>query len=269
MRIALGVEYDGSAFSGWQIQIGVRTVQEELEKALSQVADTGIRTICAGRTDTGVHAIGQVVHIEMDVVRDDEAWMFGTNTHLPADIRVVWTKQVRDDFHARFSAVRRRYCYVIQNRPVRPGLLNKKVTWDYRKLDEKRMNEGAKYLLGEHDFSSYRSLNCQAKSPVRRIHRLDVSRHGEFIMINVEANAFLHHMVRNIAGVLMSIGAGECAPAWAKEVLEKRDRTSGGVTAKPHGLYLTGVSYPEEFDIPESKALAIIWADQASQPEVS
>lgn len=259
MRIALGIEYDGSAFSGWQLQDDARTVQGCVEDALSKVADHPVRVTCAGRTDAGVHGIGQVVHFDSEAARSMRSWMFGANANLPKQISVTWAQQVADDFHARFSAMRRRYRYVILTRPVRPTFLAGRVSWDYRPLDGQRMAEAGAYLIGEHDFSSYRALACQAKSPVRTVHRLDVTRQNDLIFIDIEANAFLHHMVRNIAGVLMAVGAGEREPVWAREVLEMRDRTLGGVTAPPHGLYLMEVGYPEQFGIPRLSQASMVW----------
>lgn len=252
-KIALGIEYNGSAYNGWQGQKHGLGVQEMLEKALSYVADVQIKVVCAGRTDTGVHAAGQVVHFETAVERDERAWILGTNTRLPRDICVNWAMPVDETFHARFSALKRYYRYVICNRPVRPAILDKLVSWDYRSLDEQRMQQAAAYLRGEHDFSSYRAMQCQAKSPIRTVHQLEVTRSGNFIFIDIEANAFLHHMVRNIAGVLMAIGAGEKPVAWAAEVLAYRDRSLGGVTAPPHGLYFMKVSYPDGFGIPTTE----------------
>lgn len=259
MRIALGVEYDGHGFCGWQYQDHSPSVQEEVEKALSKVANQPIKVICAGRTDTGVHATEQVIHIDTDAERTMRAWVYGANANLPKGVAVLWATPVADDFHARFSAVRRRYRYVIFNRNVRPTFLAWRTSWDYRPLDEKRMAEAAKVLIGEHDFSSYRAQGCQAKSPVRTIYRLDVTRSEELIFIDIEANAFLHHMVRNIAGVLMAIGAGEQPVDWARQVLEYQDRTLGGVTAPPSGLYLTQVYYPESFDLPQVTKRGAIW----------
>ncbi len=250
MRIAAGIEYDGRPYSGWQIQDGVQTVQEEVEKALSKVADHPVRVICAGRTDTGVHAANQVIHFDTTAVRSDYSWVRGANTHLADSICLTWAKPVSDSFHARFMARRRCYRYIILNRPVRPAYLAGKVVWQYRPLDATRMAVAAQYLIGEHDFTSYRALACQAKSPVRNMHQIDVSSSGEFIYLDVCANAFLQHMVRNIAGVLMTIGAGERPVEWAKEVLESRDRTEGGITAPAAGLYLVKVRYDAEFDLP-------------------
>ncbi len=260
MRIAVGVEYDGSRFCGWQLQEdGVRTVQGVVESALGKVANHEVRVICAGRTDTGVHATEQVIHFDSDAVRDERAWVFGANANLPKDVVLLWAKPVSEQFHARFSAIRRSYRYVIFTREVRPTFLAGRVTWHHHDLDIERMQQAGNLLLGEHDFSSYRAIACQAKSPVRTLHRLEVSRQGPFIFIDVEANAFLHHMVRNIAGVLMTIGAGERPVEWSREVLEVRDRTMGGVTAHPSGLYLTSVGYPEEFAIPQLPPLSPVW----------
>ncbi len=260
MRIAVGVEYDGSRFCGWQLQEdGVRTVQGVVESALSKVANHEVRVICAGRTDTGVHATEQVIHFDSDAARDERAWVFGANANLPKDVVLLWAKPVSEQFHARFSAIRRSYRYVIFTREVRPTFLAGRVTWHHHALDIERMQQAGNLLLGEHDFSSYRAIACQAKSPVRTLHRLEVSRQGPFIFIDVEANAFLHHMVRNIAGVLMTIGAGERPVEWSREVLEARDRTMGGVTAHPSGLYLTSVGYPEEFAIPQLPPLSPVW----------
>ncbi len=260
MRIAMGVEYDGSGFCGWQLQDGgVRTVQGEVEKAVGKVANHPVRVYCAGRTDTGVHGTGQVIHFDTEAERSERAWVFGANANLPKDVCILWARPVSGDFHARFSAQSRAYRYVIYNRHVRPTFLAHRVSWDFRELDVTRMRAAAAFLKGEHDFSSYRAVACQAHSPVRTVTRLEVERHGEFIVIDIEANAFLHHMVRNIAGVLMSIGAGEHEPEWALEVLEARDRTVGGVTAPPYGLYLTRVDYPAEFAIPQLPPPSLVW----------
>lgn len=258
-RIALGIEYDGSRYCGWQYQDHSPSVQEQVERALSKVANHPVRVSCAGRTDTGVHALGQVVHFDTDAIREDHAWVLGGNANLPDDITVLWAKAVPSEFHARFSAVRRQYRYVIFNRPQRPAILAKRVSWEYRPLLVAPMQTAAGYLVGEHDFSSYRALACQAKSPLRTLYRLDISRQGEIVCLDLEANGFLHHMVRNIAGVLMKIGAGEAEPAWAREVLELRDRTQGGVTASSHGLYFVTVYYPEHFSIPTLLPPTAVW----------
>lgn len=260
MRIALGIEYDGSDFAGWQLQEGeVRSVQGAVEQALSRVADHPVRVVCAGRTDAGVHATAQVVHFDTHAERSMRSWVYGANANLPKSVSVQWARPVGDDFHARFSAVRRRYRYVILNREVRPTFLAWRVAWEYRPLDETLMRRAARDLVGEHDFSAYRAVACQAKSPVRSLYELAVSRDRDLVILDLEANAFLHHMVRNIAGVLMDIGAGKQAPGWAREVLESRDRTLGGVTAQPHGLYLTGVGYPAHFDLPPLSPSGAVW----------
>ncbi|MFK8066661.1 MAG: tRNA pseudouridine(38-40) synthase TruA [Gammaproteobacteria bacterium] len=257
MKLALGIQYDGSNYHGWQTQPEVKTVQKCLEKALKKIADHPVRIHCAGRTDTGVHGIGQVVHFETNANRDDSSWLFGTNANLPSDISVQWVKKVDEEFHARFSAERRVYQYYILNQPARPALLNNKVVWEPRSLSLDHMQKAAKCLIGTHDFSAYRSLTCQANSPVRTIYMLDLKKQGSIIKLNIEANAFLHHMVRNISGVLMKIGMERADPDWAKEVLDGRDRTLGGVTAPPEGLYLMKVYYPEHFNIPSPDIINI------------
>lgn len=259
MRFAMGIEYDGSSFFGWQIQNTYPSVQQVVEQAISSVANTNINVVCAGRTDTGVHAAEQVIHFDTDVERSDSAWLKGTNANLPKSVSVLWVKPVTEQFHARFSAETRRYRYIIFNREVRPAFLGGRVSWDYRQLDEIKMQKAANTLLGEHDFNAYRTVACQAKSPVRNLMRLDISRNNELVFLDVEANAFLHHMVRNLAGVLMSIGAGEQAISWAWEVLQTRDRRSGGVTAAADGLYLMKVNYPVEFDLPQSPLSSAVW----------
>lgn len=249
MRLACAVEYDGSGFSGWQRQDHARSVQAHIEAALSKVADHPVQTACAGRTDAGVHATWQVIHFETRAERSERSWMLGTNSNLPADVRLLSIKPVADDFHARFSAQARRYRYVILNRPVASALLRQRVTWTHQPLDAQRVSAAAVCLLGEHDFSSFRAVVCQAKSPVKTVHRLDVTRSGDYLYLDVEANAFLHHMVRNIAGVLMAVGRGEREPEWVGDILEKRDRTQGGVTAPAAGLYLVGVRYARSYGI--------------------
>jgi tRNA pseudouridine38-40 synthase len=250
LRIALGIEYRGTDFSGWQLQDGARTVQDCVERAVARVADHPLRVVCAGRTDARVHALGQVVHFDTHAVRTPRAWVFGSNTHLPDDVSVLWALPVEPDFHARFSALRRHYRYVIYNASIRPAVFRSCVAWEFRPLDVESMKAAAADLLGEHDFSSFRSYACQAKHPVRTLYRLDVERHGRFVVLDVVANAFLHHMVRNLAGVLMEIGMGKRPIRWAREVLEARDRRLGGFNASPDGLYLVGVQYPERHNIP-------------------
>jgi tRNA pseudouridine38-40 synthase len=257
--MAAVVEYDGSAFFGWQRQDGVRSVQQCVEEALSKIANEPIQVTVAGRTDTGVHALAQVIHFDTSAARSDYSWVRGTNSYLPPDAALLWAGQVRDSFHARFSAAGRHYHYVILNRPIRSTHLRTRVTWEYRLLDVERMQAAAVHLIGTHDFTSFRAVECQAKSPVRELRALRVERHGELVHIRVYANAFLQHMVRNIAGVLMAIGAGEHEPVWAQQVLAARDRREGGVTAAPDGLYLTDIEYPLEHDIPRLARDAGLW----------
>ena len=259
MRIALGLEYDGSRFHGFERQTDRRTVQGEVERALARVAASPVRLTCAGRTDAGVHALGQVVHFDTGASRPNRAWVRGTNTYLPPDVAVLWARPVDERFHARYRAVRRRYRYVIVNRSTRPALLAQRAAWEYRPLDARLMHLGARPLVGEHDFSSFRAAGCQAASPVRRVDRLDVARTGERIVIEVHANAFLQRMVRNIAGTLLAVGAGEHEVDWVGSVLAARDRTAGGVTASPGGLYLVGVDYPEDCGIPAVPLSHALW----------
>lgn len=255
MRIALGIEYDGSQYHGWQKQPNLTTLQETLETALGTIAQESIEVVCAGRTDTGVHAISQVIHFDTFVERNMRAWTLGTNAHLPQDMCVRWAKKIAPDFHARFSAVSRTYCYVIYDQPIRPALFRRNVTWQYRPLNHEKMAEAATCFIGEHDFSSFRSSECQSMSPMRNITELTISRHEHCIKIHITANAFLHHMVRNIAGVLMAIGHGRQKITWAKEVLEAKCRRLGGETAPPYGLYLIDVEYPEAHQIPKSNTI--------------
>ena len=261
MRIALGIEYDGAAFLGWQRQAEGRTVQGCVERALSGVADETINVVCAGRTDTGVHATGQVIHLDSDAHRGADNWVRGANANLPGDIRVQWAMAVGDGFHARFSARRRHYRYVILNRPSAPALLRNRVCWERLPLHVERMQLAARHLLGEQDFTSFRAAACQAKSPVRTVYRLDVTRAGHCIHIDVVANAFLHHMVRCIAGVLIAVGRGEQAPEWVRQLLAVRDRTAGGVNAPAVGLYLVNVAYADRFQVPSSGWLPVFGDD--------
>lgn len=259
MRIALSVEYDGSHFCGWQAQDGgVRTVQECVEKALSKVANHPIKVICAGRTDAGVHATTQVIHFDTEVVRENKAWVMGVNTHLPADVSICWAQIVEDTFHARFKAVRRHYRYILFNHRSRPALLRHQVSWVHSEIDVSRMQQASQFFLGEHDFTSFRASSCQAHSPVRTIHHLEVNQQGRYVIIDICANAFLHHMVRNIVGVLLNIAKCGHEPEWVKELLLIRDRKQSGMTAPAEGLYLTGVEYPDEFALPESLRLPMI-----------
>lgn len=253
MRWAMGVEYDGTAFHGWQMQDNVTTVQQILEQALSKVANHPVRVICAGRTDTGVHALGQVVHFDSEAARSARNWVLGSNVNLPQDVNVNWAQPVPEAFHARFSAISRSYRYHILNRETRSAVWRDRAVWAHPPLNTELMQEAAQQLVGTHDFSSFRALGCQAKSPVRTISRLQVTRQADRVVIEVTANAFLQHMVRNLAGVLMAIGRGDRPLEWVKQVLECRDRTLGGVTAPAHGLYLVQVGYPEQFELPRTE----------------
>lgn len=252
-RIALCLSYNGYQYFGWQSQkSGIPTIQQALEKAVSSVANEKIEVVCAGRTDKSVHSSYQVVHFETTAKRDSRAWVFGCNSNLPRDISVSWAGEVVDDFHARFSAASRRYNYVIYNHPVRPANFSTEVTWCHHPLSSENMHAAAQYLVGKHDFTSFRAVGCQAKSPVRTLEFVNVNRYGNIVLLDVKGNAFLHHMVRNIAGVLMAIGSGKESVEWCSEVLSARDRTKASVTAPPYGLFLTQVDYPDFVNIPKS-----------------
>lgn len=250
MRIAIGVEYDGSSFAGWQSQTHGNTVQDVLERALSHVADNRIRTACAGRTDAGVHALAQVVHFDAPTRRPLSAWVRGTNAHLPPTVAVRWAVPVPDGFHARFSAIARRYRYVLLNRPVRPALLNGKVGWFHQPLDVRAMAAGATHLLGEHDFTAFRAAECQAKSPIKHLHQATVTRHNDLIVFELQASAFLHHMVRNVVGALVYVGKGSHPPAWIAELLSGRDRSRAAPTFSAAGLYFAGADYDARWGLP-------------------
>lgn len=253
-RVALGIEYDGSDFSGWQIQPkqSVRTVQAQLTRALSQVANHPVRLYCAGRTDAGVHACAQVIHFGTDSIRPEKAWVRGGNALLPPDISIRWAQDVEDDFHARFSATARRYHYLIDNRQERSALLRGRCTHHFTPLNAERMSEAAHALIGEHDFSAFRGAYCQSSTPMRHVMELNVTRQGHFILVDIKANAFLLHMVRNIVGALLPVGAGSQPPSWVAEVLAGRDRRLAGPTAAPDGLYLMQVDYPQQYNLPQS-----------------
>jgi len=244
------IEYNGTAYCGWQRLSHAPSVQEEVEKSLSLVANHDINLTCAGRTDSGVHGLGQIVHFESDADRNEKSWRMGCNTNLPDDIALRWIKPIENNFHARFSALSRRYRYIILNRQTRPALLNKKVCWYRNSLDEKLMNDAVKYLLGENDFSSFRASGCQAKHAMRELQNISVTREGEYVYIDIVANAFLHHMVRNIVGSLFDIGTGLKSPSWFGELLLIKDRTQAGITAPACGLYFVSVKYPAEFQLP-------------------
>lgn len=257
MKIALGLEYCGTAYSGWQRQRHTGSIQQYVEEALSHIADDTVTVQCAGRTDAGVHAWHQVIHFESEVCREMHSWVLGGNVNLPSDISLLWAKNVSDEFNARFSATGRSYQYIILNRRARPGTIHGYVTWEPRPLDELLMQQAAVSLLGEHDFTSFRAIECQARSPVREVRRLEITRSGEYVIIDIEANAFLHHMVRNITGVLMAIGTGKMPVTWAQEVLAAKDRSLGGVTVPATGLYLKEVHYPAHFNIPGPGEFAV------------
>ena len=249
MRFAALIEYDGSEFNGWQRQPHAPSVQEVVECAISAVANHEVGTQCAGRTDAGVHATGQVIHFETNVQRDMRSWLLGVNSNLPAAVVVKNIISVDDQFHARFSALSRTYRYIINNDVVRSALLANRAAWEHTSLLEDKMRVAASYLLGKHDFTSYRALACQAKSPIREITQFSVVRTGSLITIDVTANGFLHHMVRNLVGVLISIGKCEHSPEWAYEVLQRKDRSCAGVTAPAQGLYLLSVQYDPKYPI--------------------
>ncbi|QKI88855.1 tRNA pseudouridine(38-40) synthase TruA [Thiomicrorhabdus xiamenensis] len=259
MRIALGIEYQGGAYCGYQRQKHCPSVQENLENALSSIAAEGVELHCAGRTDTGVHAIGQVVHFETRSERPEKAWVQGTNTQLPADIRVVWAKPMGEDFHARFSAVARQYRYVIFNRRVHSAVLAGRVTHEPYELDESRMHQAAQALLGEQDFSSFRAAACQASHAMREVQRVSVKRCGDFILIDIQANAFLHHMVRNIVGSLIEVGKGHQPIQWLADLLALQDRTQAAPTAPAEGLYFVNAIYPEGLGVPQAPLDQVLW----------
>ncbi len=250
MRIALGLEYDGTSYKGWQRQRTETGVQQRVEEALSKVANETIEVVCAGRTDTGVHASGQVVHFETRSERTRRGWLLGANSNLPDDISVIWAQPVADSFHARFSATSRSYRYLILNRLERSALYRHRAWWVYEPLDAERMHNASQALSGQHDFSAYRAAGCQASTAIREITSIAVVRNKNWIALDVTANAFLQHMVRNIAGTLVAIGRGDEADDWAATVLRCQDRKAGGAAAPPHGLTLVKVDYPAEFDLP-------------------
>jgi tRNA pseudouridine38-40 synthase len=251
MRIALGVEYDGAPYSGWQSQAGVLTVQDTLQAALGSVAGERISVIAAGRTDAGVHALEQVVHFDTQADRAQTAWVRGANAHLPPHVAVLWAHAVPDEFHARFSAQARSYRYWLLNRPVRPAVQSSRMGWFYKPLDIEKMQEAAQCLLGEHDFSAFRASECQAKTPVKTLSRLEIRREGDMIVFELTADAFLHHMVRNIVGCLVYVGKNKYPPAWMRELLEGRNRTRAAPTFAPDGLYLTRIQYDAKWNLPQ------------------
>jgi tRNA pseudouridine38-40 synthase len=263
-RIVLGVQYDGAPWHGWQTQPDGSTVQDRLETALRQFTQSDIPTVCAGRTDTGVHAIEQVVHFDTGLEREWSSWVRGLNAFLPPSIAVRWACEARPgssgEFHARFSATARTYRYVLYNHPVRAPLLVGKAGWVFRPLTLEAMRSAARHLVGAHDFSAFRSAECQAKSPVRTMHELGIEQHGELIVFTLRANAFLHHMVRNIVGSLVAIGNGTQSPGWIKDVLEGRNRAHAAPTFMPDGLYLAKIDYDASWDLPQQEQRTWLWA---------
>lgn len=256
MRMALGIEYDGSGFCGWQTQPAACAVQDRLEAACASIAGVPVSTICAGRTDAGVHALGQVVHFNCDVERPLSAWVRGVNALLPPAMAVTWAHPVDDQFHARFSAHARVYRYVLLNHAVRPGGDHGRVGWFHAPLDVAQMRAAAAQLIGEHDFSAFRAAECQAKSPVRTMHAATVESSGPYVMFEFRANAFLHHMVRNLVGSLVYVGKGRHAPEWITEVLQSRDRAQAAPTFDASGLYLLRVDYESRWGLPAPRLRA-------------
>ena len=254
-RIAVGIEYDGAAYAGWQSQRGPATIQQHLEAALSVVAGDAFAIVGAGRTDAGVHARAQVAHFDTPVTRTSRSWILGANTNLPDDISVRWACEVPEHFHARYSALSRCYRYCILNRPFRSGLNRGRTAFVYQPVQLQPMRAAAAHLIGLHDFSSFRAAECQAKSPVRNLFALRLAQQGDFIVIEVQANAFLQHMVRNIAGLLLAVGRGDRPAEWALEVLAARDRRCNAATAPPGGLYFWSVQYPPVFGLPDDSAM--------------
>ena len=254
MRIALGLEYDGTRFCGWQTQRSGCGVQDHLEAALGHIAGEPVETVCAGRTDAGVHALAQVAHFDTEAVRPDSAWVRGVNASLPAALAVLWAREVDGAFHARYTARNRCYRYVLLNRPVRPAAAHSRVGWFHLPLEISPMLEAARSLIGEHDFSAFRAAECQARSPVRHLRRLDIERHGEYVVFEFCANAFLHHMVRNLVGTLVYVGKGAHPPEWVVDVLAGRDRAAAAPTFDAAGLYLARVDYDATWGLPAARA---------------
>ena len=251
MRVALGISYNGQAYQGWQSQSSGLTVQDKLEKALGTFTAQRVSTLCAGRTDAGVHALMQVVHFDTDRERDPHAWTRGTNANLPRDIAVQWAVLTTPSFHCRACATSRRYAYVLLESPVRPSVELGRVGWSFRPLDEAAMNQAAQYLLGEHDFTSFRAAQCQALSPIKNMLSISIHRTGAYWRVEFEANAFLHHMIRNIMGCLVQIGQGKYPPEWMLDVLAARDRMAAAPTFSPDGLYFLGPRYDAHWGMPE------------------
>ncbi len=249
-RVAAAVEYDGSGYCGWQRQLHCTSVQELVESALSKVADEPVRVVCAGRTDTGVHATNQIIHFDTLAKRTSRSWILGANAHLPAGIRLHWAEAMTQSFHARFSATARTYRYLVCNQPYRPAVMARFMAWERVELSIEPMLEAAPHLLGEHDFSSFRGAGCQSRSPNRHVESIDLCWRGAVLVVEIRANAFLLHMVRNIVGALLSVGRGERPAHWIPELLALRDRSRAAPTASAAGLYLVSVRYPQEFAVP-------------------
>jgi tRNA pseudouridine38-40 synthase len=258
-KYAVGIEYAGAAYSGWQRQVHSSSIQQHLEDAIGYVANHPLQLVCAGRTDAGVHAIGQVAHFETAAIRDSRAWLLGSNCRLPRDIRLKWVVPVEQDFHARFSALARSYRYIILNSDVPGALSHDRVGWIYRPLDHEKMHQASQVLIGDHDFSAFRAASCQAKSPCRRVDEVCLSREGDLVILNIRANAFLYHMVRNIVGSLIAVGTGEQSIEWFADVLSAKDRNRADVTASAAGLYFVRAYYPDQFKLPiEPKKLVLL-----------
>jgi tRNA pseudouridine38-40 synthase len=255
IRIALGLEYDGAAFCGWQTQPGGCGIQDHLEAALARIHGAPVQTVTAGRTDAGVHALGQVVHFDAHFPRPESAWVRGVNAHLPRGISVLWAREVDMRFDARRSALERCYQYLLLNRPVRPALMAGRVGWIHGDLDIEAMRQGAACLVGEHDFSAFRAAECQARSPVRELRQAHIARSGAWVTFEFRGNAFLHHQVRNMVGALIWVGLGRRSPAWMEELLASRNRTLGAATFAPDGLYLAGIKYDPAWGLPESNGI--------------
>ncbi|MCC7486108.1 MAG: tRNA pseudouridine(38-40) synthase TruA [Burkholderiales bacterium] len=253
MRIALGLEYDGCCFCGWQTQPQGCGVQDALERALAGIAGGPVATVCAGRTDAGVHGVAQVAHFDTTASRPDSAWVRGTNALLPPAVAVTWSREVSPDFHARYRVLSRTYRYLLLNRAVRAALGHGRAGWFHAPLELESMRAAARFVLGEHDFSAFRAAECQARSPVRTLLRCDLSRHGEWIVFDVSANAFLHHMVRNLVGALVEVGRGARPPEWIAQVLAGRDRRVAAPTFEAAGLYLMRVEYDPRWGVPPAR----------------
>ncbi|MCY4178443.1 MAG: tRNA pseudouridine(38-40) synthase TruA [Endozoicomonadaceae bacterium] len=265
LRYVAGVSYKGTGYYGWQrLKNSHRTIQQMVEEALSRIASHKVSVVCAGRTDAGVHASRQIIHFDSDAKRSELNWLFGANHYLPNDITINWVKPITSCFDARFSAISRNYIYIIYNHLVRSALFASETTWCHKPLNTNNMQIAADYLIGKHNFNAYRTVKCQAKHAIRKIINFRVQRINRFVILDIQANAFLHHMVRNIAGVLIKIGAGEKKPEWAQEVLLSEDRRCAGITAPPGGLYLADVIYPEEINLPEEPKAPLFISEYAN-----